>query len=829
LKVVTKSFLRYLPRRLSLSLLQLMGVACGVAAVMGMTLSAQTALRSFTKAVEFLRGKATHSMQRPVGTMDETLLAKLGRDPAVEWFSPVIDRRLSLGNGEVIHLLGVDPFLDRSIRPELSKVEFLESRTGNTENLLSFLIDERTVLVDNDLKRELGISSRETLDTAKGPLHVKGSFPNPSGEPLVMMDIGHAQKLYNLQGQVDRVDLILSDEAGFSSRWGKGFLIQSSRQRSETFSGMLQAFRLNLEALSLLALFVGVFLIYNTAMFTVVSRRRDTGILRSLGANRMEILGAFLSEILILGIVGGALGGLMGFLLTRFLAGLIGDSISNLYFFLRPEPVGWSGWILMIGVALGCSASVLGGAVPLMDLIRTDPVKALSGRTASRESVRKARKAALAALLILLASLVLFLLPGTRVYVGFAGVFGFVLGVSLLTGLMLAALHPVIKKILQSLGGLPGKVAAGNIRQNLGRTGVAIAAFMISLSMSIGLGSMIGSFRESLVWWMDTQIRGDLYIGKILEAEVPEEFYEELLTIKGLGGVHPYRNVLTLYQNTSINVSAVDASVLEKYARFGWLKGGNENWEPVKRGGIIISESFSRRFGVTSGQVITLEGIQGSVEFKVGAVFYDYTTEHGLVMMDRSTFIKTFGDRTLNNIGIFIDPDNPDRSRLLQEVRRRGEARGLPVLTGAQLHADILEVFDMTFAITRSMRAIAIIVAFFGIAGALLTLFIERSREFGIYRALGFSTRQVATMTLMEGLGMGIVSFLLSIGVGTVLAILLIKVINIRSFNWTIFYYPALGPYLLTGVTAILASVGAAAYPIWKVYRTYPQIQIREE
>jgi putative ABC transport system permease protein len=249
----------------------------------------------------------------------------------------------------------------------------------------------------------------------------------------------------------------------------------------------------------------------------------------------------------------------------------------------------------------------------------------------------------------------------------------------------------------------------------------------------------------------------------------------------------------------------------------------------VKRGGVIISESFSRRFGVTSGQVITLEGIQGPVEFKVGAVFYDYTTEHGLVMMDRSTFIKTFGDRTLNNIGIFIDPDNPDRSRLLQEVRRRGEARGLPVLTGAQLHDDILEVFDMTFAITRSMRAIAIIVAFFGIAGALLTLFIERSREFGIYRALGFSTRQVATMTLMEGLGMGIVSFLLSIGVGTILAILLIKVINIRSFNWTIFYYPALGPYLLTGMTAILASVGAAAYPIWKVYRTYPQIQIREE
>jgi putative ABC transport system permease protein len=340
---------------------------------------------------------------------------------------------------------------------------------------------------------------------------------------------------------------------------------------------------------------------------------------------------------------------------------------------------------------------------------------------------------------------------------------------------------------------------------------------------------MIGSFRQSLIWWMETQIRGDLYIGEISEAEIPEDFYEELMKMEGLGGVHPYRNVQTLYRNTSITVSAVGASVLQRYTRFGWLEGGNENWEHVKHGGVIISESFSRRFGVRPGDTITLEGMEGPVEFKVGAVFYDYTTEHGLVMMDRSTFIKTFGDRTINDVSVFIDPENPRRQELLQEVRRRAEARGFPVHTREQFYKTILDVFDTTFAITRSMRAIAIIVAVFCICGALLTLFIERSKEFGIYRALGFSTVEVAKMTLMEGLGMGIVSFLMSLAVGTSLAFLLIKVINLRSFNWTIFYYPEWQPYVLTGVTAILASLGAAAYPFWKVFRTYPQIQIREE
>jgi len=216
-------------------------------------------------------------------------------------------------------------------------------------------------------------------------------------------------------------------------------------------------------------------------------------------------------------------------------------------------------------------------------------------------------------------------------------------------------------------------------------------------------------------------------------------------------------------------------------------------------------------------------------ELKVAAIFYDYTSEHGLVMMDRSTFLNLFGDHTINSLAIFFDPQEPRRPQLIQEIRRRAEERGLPVQTQAQLHDNILKVFDNTFAVTRSMRVMAIVVAFFGIAGALLTLFMERRREFGIYRSLGFSTGQIARMTLLEGLGMGMVSYVLSTLVGTTLAFLLIRVINLRSFNWTIFFYPALEPYVWTALTAVAASLGAAAYPIWKVCRTYPQMQIREE
>ena len=828
MRIVTKAFLRYLPRRRGLSILQVMGIACGVAAAVGMALSAQAALSSFTQAVEFLKGRSTHSLERPAGPMDEDILSQLMRDPAVEAFAPMIDRRLRI-NGETVRLLGVDPFLDRAIRPELARSWFGQLSSAAPERALSFLLDPRSILLDSRLADQLGLKPGEQMETSRGNLRVTGTFLNPSSEPLILMDIAQAQKLFGLAGQLDRVDLIVADDSSFRSRWALGFHIQSSQQRRATLGDMLRAFRLNLQALSLLALFVGIFLVYNTAMFAVVSRRKDAGILMSIGARRREIIFAFLAEILLLGAMGGVLGGILGYLLSRFLTELVAGTISNLYFFLRPAAPSWSGWILLISIFLGCGASLLGGFFPLGELARVDPVQALRGRTASRGIKRSASKAALTGLGILGLSLAILAMPSVHVYVGFASSFGLLIGASLLTGLALIFLGPVLKKGLHFLGGLPGRIAAGNIHQNLGRTAVAVAAFMVALSMSVGLGSMIGSFRQSLVWWMDTQLQGDLYVGKIPEFEVPETFYQELRSWPGLGGVDPYRNVQIDYQGTPVYVSAVNASVLQKYTHFGWLKGGNENWNPVKKGAVIISESFNRRFRVRAGDRITLTGAHGPVQLEVAAVFYDYTSEHGVIMMDRSAYLRIFDDHTINSLAVFVDAGNPHRKELLREVRRRAESLGLPVATRDQLHGNILDVFDSTFAVTRSMRILAIVVAFFGIAGALLTLFMERQREFGIYRALGFSTRQVAGMTLMEGLGMGIVSFLLSTGVGTALALVLIRVINLRSFNWTIFFYPSWEPYLLSAATAILASLGAAAYPIWKVYRTYPQMQIREE
>lgn len=825
--IVVKAFLRYLGRHRGLTLLQLLGVACGVAAAVGMVFSAHSAFSSFSQAVAFLKGRATHTVKRAAGPMEESLLARIMRDPAVESFSPVIDRRIRTSDGELVRLLGIDPFLDRSVRPFLAIGP--QSGPEASDLLLELLFNDRSVAADARFLQERGLRPGDDMEMQLGMLQIAGSLSNHSGEMLLIMDIGHAQHLFELPGKIDYVDLIVNDPDAFRRRWSTGFTIESNQEQRAALSDMLAAFRLNLTALSLLALFVGMFLVYNTAMFTVVNRRRDAGIMRSLGATRREIMTAFGIEVLLLGSAGGLLGGLLGYLLSRVLSSILGQTISNLYFFLNPTPPAWSWEILAYGVALGCGAGLLGGLFPLLELIRTDPARATHGRVASKSGSAGTGILALIGIGIIAASGALLFLTAVHVYFGLSGAFFFMLGASLLTGSVLVAASPALRLLLRAVGGLSGRLAADTIRRNLGRTGVAIAAFMVALSMIVGLGLMIGSFRHSLVWWMDSQFHGDLYVASTSDIQVPKAFYEEIRSEPGIAGIDLYRNVQITYRDVPVQITAINAGVLQQFSEFVWFEGGNENWDYVKKGDVIVSESFYRRFGVTAGDTVTVEGTNGPVSLRVAAVFYDYSTEHGLIMMDRSTYLKMYEDDTIDSLTVFTAGQEPARQATLARVREKAHAWGLPAITRRELRGNILEVFDTTFAVTRSMRVLAVIVAFFGIAGAILILFIERQKEFGIYRSLGFSTTQVAGMTLMESLGMGIMSFMLSAAVGTVMAFILIRVINFYSFNWTIFYFHHWTPYLVAAGTALLASVGAAGYPIVRICRTYPQMQIREE
>ena len=826
--MVLRAFLRSLLRRRALTLTQLAGVACGVAAVVGMVLASDTALDSFGKAVHFLQGRSTHALARPVGPMDEPVLTRLMADPAVTAFAPVLDRQLGLPDGSSVRVLGIDPFLDHDLRPDLVYTARLEG-AGEDSGFLDFILEGDTVILEGRLADSLGLGPGDSLVTTTGTLRILGTFTHPAAEPLVLMDIAHAQDYFGVAGQVDRVDLVLADAGGFTERWSaEGYEVDSTNERQGVFQDMLRAFRLNLEALSLLALMVGVFLVYNTSMFSVISRRKSVGILRSLGATRKEITASVTAEITLLGLIGGAAGGVLGFALAHLLTGIVGDTISRLYFFLRPLPPRWSWFIPVAGAVLGLGASLLGGAFSLYTLTREDPVAALRGRVPRVSEERYARWTASAGLVLTLASTGL-LSASTTILTGYVGAFGVILGLSFMAGMLLIALAPAWKRVLKAVAGPVGSLAAGNVRRSLGRTAVAVAAFGIALSLLVGLGSMIGSFRRTLIWWMDGQIRAEYYIQAPTGSLIPQELYGEPSRLPGVGGVDPYNNVTLTYGDTIIRVVALDPKVLERFARFAWYDGDDGAWVRVAEGEAIVSESFVRRFGLGRGDSVSLTGSTGTTPLPIAGVFYDYTTEHGLVMMSRDRFLALFGDPSIDTLAVFLEPEGNRPPGTEESIRQLARESGMVLTDQAGFRGRILSIFDATFTITQSMRALAVLVAFFGITGALLTLFMERRREFGIYRALGLTGREVALMTLLEGLGMGISGFFLSAAAGTAITLVLIRVINVQSFHWTIFYHFSAVPYLTALSIALTASLGAALYPMFRVVRTYPRLQIREE
>ena len=190
-------------------------------------------------------------------------------------------------------------------------------------------------------------------------------------------------------------------------------------------------------------------------MFAVVSRRKDAGILLSIGASRHQIAAAFLVEVLLLGAAGGALGGVLGYLLSGFLVKVVGNAISTLYFSLRPSALPWSFWNLAGGIFLGSAASIIGCIPSLLELGRVQPVLALRGRTASRGASQRTKMIAVSGIFCMAVAAALFGFSFLHVYVGFAGAFAFLVGACLFTGLMILLFAPALKRIFSRVMGLP--------------------------------------------------------------------------------------------------------------------------------------------------------------------------------------------------------------------------------------------------------------------------------------------------------------------------------------------------------------------------------------
>lgn len=842
--LLVRSSLRHLGRHPWLTALSLLGIALGVAVVVSIDLASDSAMRAFERSTDAVAGRATHQLSGGSSGVPEEVYRdlRLRRDAPVS--APVVEGyvQAAVGDRRTLTVLGVDPFAEGPFR-DYAKGDAV----GDVGALLT---EPGTVLLSARAARALGIPAGGTL-----PVRVEGlekqlrvtALLEPGDEDtaraleaLVLTDVSTAQEVLGQVGRLTRVDLRLADEAEaqrVAATLPTGTELVRASARTGTVEQMTKAFRTNLTALSLLALVVGMFLIYNTMTFSVVQRRGLLGRLRAVGITRGELFALVLGEAAVLGAVGTVAGLLLGVLLGRGLVGLVTQTLNDLYFVVSVRRLALEPFTLAKGLALGLGATLLAALVPAWEAARSAPATTLRRSTLEDVSRTRAPRLALLGLGVLAAGTVLLTWPTQALLPAYGGLFSVLLGAALLVPWVTERLSAGAAVPLGGAFGLLGRMAARGVRTSLSRTAVALAALMVAVATTVGVGLMVSSFRGTVVSWLDASLQADVFISppslvaRRGSASLVPGLAEQLRATPGVAGSSTIRVSTPRVDGVPTDLIAVDFS--RTGARPYRFKEGDADtvWRELESSPdtILVSEPFSFHRGVRVGGTVRLSTDRGPKDFRVVGVYFDYGSDVGTLLMPRATYDRWYDDRGVSGVALYAAPGQ-DVDALVASVRQRaGDSQALRVSANRSLRQASMEVFDRTFTITHVLRLLAIGVAFVGVLSALMSLQLERARELAVLRATGLTPGQLwGLVSLQTGL-MGLLAGLFSMPLGVALAYVLVHVINQRSFGWTLQLEVTPETLVQALLLALVASALAGLYPAWKMARANPALALREE
>jgi len=613
--------------------------------------------------------------------------------------------------------------------------------------------------------------------------------------------------------------------------------------RSGVISQMTEAFSINLQALSLLALVVGVFLIYNTVTFSVVRRRGTLAVLRALGATRTQIFRLILGEALVLGAVGTLVGLGLGIIFGRATVGLVAQTISDLYFTVNVQGVTLDPTTLLKASIIGIAASLAAATIPSLDATRTPPAGSLRRSELEEQTRRLLPLVTAFALVLVVAGVLLLLVPTRSLFVSFAALFCIVVGGALFTPSVMLGLLGVSPPLLGRAFGVLGRMAPRAVVRSLSRTSIAVAALTVAVSVIVGVSVMIASFRNTVSDWLNTTLGADIYVSPPQltavrsEGDVDPALADRLAALPDVERVVTGRNVTAAAPDDPdlppVNLLAANGEVTNGQRQFVWLADGITSanyWDALGTGDVVmVSEPFAARRDISpENNRLTLLTDDGPVTFTVLGVFYDYTSDQGTVFMADHIYRGHFDDPYISTLAVFLR-EGADLSAGLDAVRGELIGTDLSAQSNRSLRDGAIAVFERTFAITQALRLLAVIVAFIGILSALMSLQIEQSRQYGTMRAVGLTGQQLWRYTLLQTGLMGVIAGLLALPIGAALAYVLIYVINVRSFGWTMQIDLQPGEFLFAFVVSVAAALLAGLYPARRLTRLVTAAAIRGE
>ena len=869
---------RHALRRPIQSLFFVLGVAIGVAMIVAIDLANGSASRAFALGTETVAGKATHQIMGGPAGLDESVYADLRRTLGYRLSAPVVESYVVAPqlDGQPMRLLGIDPFAEAPFRSYLGRADSPmgnedrdlatpatdepdeEAQSPTPDYLVDMLVRPASVLLSTTVAERYGLATGDMLDVRVGSdmlalaiiglLEPSNDLSRRALDGLLITDIATAQEVLGRVGALDRIDLIVADGpagqddlAHIAAILPPGARIEPAAGRSGTVNEMTAAFRLNLTALSLLALVVGLFLIYNTVTFSVIQRRPVLGSLRALGMTRREIFAVILLEAGLLGTVGTLLGLALGVILGRGAVQLVTQTMNDLFFVVAVREVTIPIFTLVKGGVIGISAALIGAAIPALEATSVVPAGAFKRSDVEDRARRLLPWISGAAVLLLLLGLGL-LLPEWNLIITFGGLFAVIIGFALLTPMLTLGFMAGVQRLLAERAGVIARMAPRTIVRSLSRTSVAVAALMVAVSVIIGVGVMIGSFRNTVENWLDDVLQADIFISppslssSQVTATLTPDIVARIAEFPGVDGIATTRSIETAAYlpsrpDTPLSVRLValsnDLAGPDRRYRAAvgdWLV----TWQAVEAGGVLVNEPMANRYELGVGDELTLQTDRGPAAFPIVGVAVDFDV-NAVAFIHDPIYRTSWDDDKISAVGLFV-ADGVDVDAKVDEFRAAlgGDAE-LLIRSNRGVRDNALEVFDRTFAITVALQLLATLVAFIGILSTLMSLQLERTREIGVLRSTGMTRRQLWRLSLLETGLIGTSAGLIAMPTGIVLAVILIYIINLRSFGWTLEMQLAPREFIQAFMVALFAALLAGLYPAWRIGNTQPAEALRSE
>ncbi len=830
------------------ALVALLAIALGVALGFGIHLVNTAAFGEFSAAARSLSGSADLQLRARSGSIDEQLYARIAVRPDVAIASPVLEFDIALPDRRsALKLIGIDSFQAAGITPDLLGVPSEGSQGSSAGDPFAALHPDNVFLSPaamDWLRLKAGDTLLALSGTREVRLRVAGTLLSArAGQRLAVMDIAGAQWRFDRLGQLTRIDLRLAEGVNrerlrevLAREHGDSVVVAEADDQDQRTATLSRAYRVNLSVLAMVALFTGAFLVFSTQALSVLRRRPQFALLRTLGMARDQLLLQVLVEGLLLGMLGAAIGIAVGYALATAVLSLFGGDLGGGYFPGLKPVVQSSPLAALAYFAAGSGVALLGSLSPAMEAARARPAAAL--KSGSEEVALAPLASPWPALLAIALGAVFTQMPA----VADLPVFGYLAIVLLLVG-SIALMPRAAALVFASLSAwlsawqsawrsassskraprsvLPG-LALARLANAPGQAAIALGGVLASFALMVAMAIMVSSFRVSVDDWLRHLLSADLYVRVAHSGNASSDAVllrpaesQAIAALPAVARVEQTRWLSLALDPARPNVTLIARSInADDPARALPMVGDvlNDVARPV-----WISEAMVDWYGWRRGQHIMLPLAGRQHPFTVAGIWRDYARQTGAIQMRLADYQALTGDMDVNDLSLWVkrgsDIDglttNATRS-LRAQLQQLPFAAALEFAEPGEIRDISLAIFDRSFAITYLMEAVAIVIGLFGVAATFSAQALSRAREFGMLRHLGISRRQVLAMIAGEGVLLVGLAIMAGFVVGWLISLVLVFVVNPQSFHWTMQLHM---PWSLLAIvaTALLLSASVTA------------------